>query len=192
MRVNGGTSEWFEAHWGLRQGCPLSIDKVMREAKEFWMFREVKLSTGGVGILLFAVDMVLMSETEDGNLQVLSDVLTRWELKVNCKKTKVMRAARKAEECEIKIADKSLEQVDTMKYLGVFIYSDGSMEKEVEARIGSATRMLGGLSEIVLKREDLSKRTKLKVMNATMIPTLMYGCETWSLSKQQQSRVQAM
>ena len=29
------------------------------------------------------------------------------------------------------------------------------------------------------------------MVNATMMPTLMYGCETWCLSKQQQSRVQA-
>ena len=28
-------------------------------------------------------------------------------------------------------------------------------------------------------------------MNAMVMPTLMYGCETWSLSKEQQSKVQA-
>ena len=33
-----------------------------------------------------------------------------------------------------------------MKYLGVMISSDGNMEKEVvEARIGSAVRMIGGM-----------------------------------------------
>ena len=37
-----------------------------------------------------------------------------------------------------------IEQVDTMKYLGVMISSDGSMDKEVEVRIGIATRMIGG------------------------------------------------
>ena len=36
----------------------------------------------------------------------------------------------------------------------------------------------------------LSSNTKLKVLNAVMMPTLMFGCETWSLPKQQQSRVQ--
>ena len=35
----------------------------------------------------------------------------------------------------------------------------------------------------------LSKKTKLKVVNATVLPALMYGCETWSLSKQQESKV---
>ena len=63
--------------------------------------------------------------------------------------------------------------------------------KEVEARIGSATRVIGGMNEIVMRRKELSRNTKLKVLNAVMMPTLMYGCEKWSLSKQQQPRVQA-
>ena len=57
--------------------------------------------------------------------------------------------------------------------------------------IRNATRMIGGFSEVVLRRNELSKNTKLKVVNATMIPTLMYGCEAWSLLKKRQSRVQA-
>ena len=78
-----------------------------------------------------------------------------------------------------------------IKYLGVIISSDGRMKKEVEARIGSATRVIGGMNETVLKRKELSRSIKLKVENVTMIPTLLYGCETWCLSKHLQSRVQA-
>ncbi len=47
-----------------------------------------------------------MSESVEGlqsNLQVLRDVLSRWELKVNWRQTKVMRVARKSEQCEVKI-----------------------------------------------------------------------------------------
>ena len=51
--------------------------------------------------------------------------------------------------------------------------------------------MIGGMNENVLKSKELSRSTKLKVVNATMIPTLLYGCETWCLSKHLQSRVQA-
>ena len=103
----------------------------------------------------------------------------------------MMSVARKSEECEVKIGEEVIDQVEEMKYLGVMISSDGRMEKEVEARIGSATRVIGGMNEAVLKRKELSRSTKLTVVNATMMPTLMYGCETWCLSKQQQSRVQA-
>ena len=88
--------------------------------------------------------------------------------------------ARKREEYEVKIEEQVIEQVNSIKYLGVLISSDGSMEKEVEARIGSATRVIGGMNEIVLRRKELSRNTKLKVLNAVMMPTLMYGCESWS------------
>ena len=61
------------------------IDSVTREARRQFL-REVKLSTGDVGLLLFADDMVVMAESVEGlqhNLQVMSDVLSRWELRVN-------------------------------------------------------------------------------------------------------------
>ena len=52
----------------------------------------------------------------------------------------------------------------------------------MEARIKSATRMIGGMSKAVLRRE-LSKGTKLNVVNATMIPSLLCGFEVWNLMK---------
>ena len=48
--------------------------------------REVKLSTGDVGVLLFADDMVIMAEPEEGlqsNLQALSEAMDRWDLQMN-------------------------------------------------------------------------------------------------------------
>ena len=47
------------------------------------------------------------------------------------------------------------------------------------------------MNDAVLRRKELSRSTKIKVVNATMMPVLMYGCETWSLTKKQQSKVQA-
>ena len=72
-------------------------------------------------------------------MQVMSDVLSKWELKVNWRKTKVMRVARKSEDCVVKIGEEVIDQVGEMKYQGALISRDGRMEKEVEARIGSAT-----------------------------------------------------
>ena len=59
------------------------------------LVREVKLSTGDVGVLLCADGMVVMVESEEGlqsSLQALSEAMGRWDLKVNGKKTKVMKS----------------------------------------------------------------------------------------------------
>ena len=120
--------------WGaqgsVRKGCTLSpwlfnvfVDKVTRDARREFV-REVKLSTGDVGVLLFADDKVIMAESEEGlqsNLQVLNEAIGRWDLKVNWKKTKVMKVARKSGDCEVRIGDQVIEQVEEMKYLGVMI-----------------------------------------------------------------------
>ena len=45
------------------------------------------------------------------------------------------------------------------------------------------------MNDAVLKRKELSQSTKIKVVNATMMPVVMYRCETWT--KKQQSKVQA-
>ena len=144
VKVGGLTSEEFELCRGVRQGCTLSpwlfnlfMDNVMREARGSFV-GEVQLSTGEVGVLLFADNIVVMADSKEGrqhNLKTVSDMLNKWELKINWRKTKVMRVARDREEFEVKIRDEVIEQVETMKYLGVMVSSDGSMEKEIEARI---------------------------------------------------------
>ena len=84
VRIGDRESDWFGVNRGVRQGCTPSpllfnvfVDKVTREARGGFV-REVKLSTGEVGVLLYADDMVLMVEPEEGlqsNLQVLSEAM---------------------------------------------------------------------------------------------------------------------
>ena len=65
------------------------------------------------------------------------------------------------------------------------------IDKEVRSRIGKAARIIGAPNEPVWKRKELSRRTKLRVYNAIVLPTLMYGSEMWVLNKQQESVIQA-
>ena len=72
MRIGDRESEWSGVNRGVRLGCTQSpwlfnvfVNKVTREARGR-VVREVKLSTGEVGVLLYADGMLLMAESEEG------------------------------------------------------------------------------------------------------------------------------
>ena len=52
-------------------------------------------------------------------------------------------------------------------------------------------RMVGALRRQIIERKELSKATKLRVINALVVPTLLYGTETWTLQKRHKSKIQA-
>ena len=84
---------------------------------------------------------------------------------------------RKQDVCNVEVNGQKVEQVEVMKYLGAMISSDGSMDSEVEQRIGMASKMIGAIGRTVLGRKELTKGTKVRVVNAVVIPTLTYGWE---------------
>lgn len=81
-----------------------------------------------------------------------------------------------------------------MKYLRTFFNGVGSCDKEIENRIGAASKVIGSMRiEILDQGRKLNKNAKLRVFNVIMVlPTLLYGCESWTVQKQEESRVQAM
>ena len=81
----------------------------------------------------------------------------------------------------IVIDDTQLANVQHFKYLGSTISSDGSLDREIESRISKASQALGRLRNKVLSQHNIRLQTKLKVYNAVVLPSLLYGCESWTL-----------
>ena len=74
--------------------------------------------------------------------------------------------------------DKPLANVEHFKYLGSTISCDGSLDREIDNRISKATQASGSLRNRVLSKHNIHVSTKLKVYNAVVLPSLLYGCET--------------
>ena len=84
-------------------------------------------------------------------------------MRANWMKTKVM--ARKPEECRIEVNGERVEEDGGDElYLGAMISGNGSMDGEVELRIGMVARMIGAIGSSVLGRKELTKGTKLRVV----------------------------
>ena len=127
--------------------------------------------------LLYADDIILLA-TSEAELQELVDRLDRvsrkYSLLINVDKTKVM--ASDGIECRILIQNELLEQVDTFPYLGSLITEDGECTTEFRTRLNS---------------HSIPISTKIRLMKALVWPVATYGCESWTLRKNEETRLDA-
>ena len=131
----------------------------------------------------FADDIILISETAE-DLQVMLNDLNKESLKVGLKmnksKTKVMFNS-KVQSKEITVDGEDLEEVKEYIYLGQLLELTKDHEKEIKRRIAIGWKMYGKYRDIM--RGPLPVCLKRKVYNQCILPAMIYGCETWKLTK---------
>jgi len=76
-----------------------------------------------------------------------------------------------------------LKQVTEFPYLGSIISKDnGGTDKDVAVRIKKA-RSVFRMLNTVWRSTTYSNNTKLRIFNTNVKSVLLYGCETWRLTK---------
>src|SRR6218665_1169241 len=136
VKIEGEFSEPGSIGRGMRQGCPFSpilfnlyIEELVREALQN---SEEGVKVGGklIKALRFADDQAMVAGKED-DLQRMMDSLnkttTEYGMKINTKKTKVMKISRiegKEKNMKITIDGEEIEQVTEFCYLGSLISSE--------------------------------------------------------------------
>jgi len=73
--------------------------------------------------------------------------------------------------------------------LGSIVAKDGGTSKEVNARIQKARGSFSKLRSVWLSK-TLRKGTKIRIFNARVKSVLLYGCETWLVTKDIQRKLQ--
>ena len=204
VRVDGVLSEPFQVSTGLKQGCVLApflfnlyFNKVMHQVlSDLNDGVEIKYRLDGklfrrsgtrlpmsvrICDLRFADDVMTGCLSSDA-LQSFIDRFTRvacsWGLSVSTDKTKAMI---QPYTCSLpfSISSNTIETVSSFQYLGSALSSDASLDNEINNRISKAAKQFSALKCKVWYNANLSKLTKLAVFNATVIPALLYGAETW-------------
>ena len=140
----------------------------------------------------FADDLALLSHNHQqmkektGRLAGISETTG---LKIHPDKTMILKINTTRDE-EIEVNGKALQEVDSFTYLGSIIDKKGGTEADVKTRIGKARTAFFQLNN-VWKSGVLGTTTKIRIFNSNVKSVLLYGSETWRLTKTTTNRIQA-
>ena len=73
---------------------------------------------------------------------------------------------------------------------GSKITVDGDCSHEIKRHLLLGRKVMTNLASI-LKSRDITLPTKIRLVKATVFPVVMYGCESWTIKKAEQQRIDA-
>ena len=76
-----------------------------------------------------------------------------------------------------KIDGETVETVSDLTFLGSKITADGDCSHEIKRRLLLGKKVMTNLDR------DITLSTKVRLVKAMVFPVVMYGCESWTVTK---------
>jgi len=80
-----------------------------------------------------------------------------------------------------KMDNSSIERVQEFKYLGTNLTNQNFIQEEIKCRLKLGNACYYSVQNL-LSSSVLSKTLKIKIYRTIILPVILYGCETWSLT----------
>jgi len=204
VRINGECGQWFNTEHGVRQGDCLSptlfslfINDLITEINS--LEQGIKIGRESLSILCYADDIAFIAPSQE-NLQVMLNTLntwiTKWQLKINGTKSKVMVIGSDTNDYETRskctVGDIELNYASVYKYLGIQFDENLSFLENGKALTDAAGRALGAIIAKYKSNNSMCFNTYSKLFTSCVCPVSDYGAEVWGYNALEQAdRVQA-
>ena len=131
-----------------------------------------------------------MAESEEELKSLLMKVKVESEkagLKLNIQKMKIMASGPIT---SWKMDGETVETVSDFIFGGSKITADGDCSHEIKRHLLLGRKAMAKLDSI-LKSRDITLPTKVHLVKAMVSPGVMYGCDSWTIKKAEQQRIDA-
>ena len=198
IRCNNLKSEIYTSNMGIKQGCNLScllFALYLNDLEEYLLLNNCKgvelidSNTGNIMlklfILLYADDSIVLSNNKkdmQNALNVVSEYCTRWKLKINAGKTKVVVFGRDRRCYNFSINGQPIEKVKNFKYLGITFCNNGRFVLSIKNNTLQARKAAFAIARRSMQL-GLSISCQLHLINTIIKPILLYGCEIFCFEK---------
>jgi hypothetical protein len=164
---------------------------IVRKVQE----NQVGLKPNGTHQLLaYADDVNLLRDNIDTikkNTETLIDASKEVGLEISVAKTEYMLVSRHqnvGQNRDIKIANRSFENVSQFKYLRTTVTNQNLIQEEIKRRVNSGNACYHSVQNLPSSRL-LSKNLKIRIYKTIILHVILYGRETWSLTLREEHRL---
>ncbi|KAK3517080.1 hypothetical protein QTP86_018993 [Hemibagrus guttatus] len=188
VRCAVGQTEEFKVEVGLHQGSALSpflfaivMDQLSEEVRQECPWT-----------MMFADDIVICSESREQveeNLERWRFALERRGIKVSHSKTEYMSVNEREGSGTVRLQGEEVKKVQEFKFLGSTVQSNGESGKEVKKRVQAGWNGWRKVWGVLCERK-ISARIKGKVYRTVVRAAMLYGLETVSLRKRQETELE--
>jgi hypothetical protein len=88
----------------------------------------------------------------------------------------------------MKIANRSFEDLAKFKYLGRKQTDQNCMYEEIKSRLNSGSACYRSVHSLLSSRL-LSRNVKVKIYKTILLPVVLYGCGTWSVTLREERKL---